>query len=345
MRTGLRHILPFLLAAAFTGCGLVDEDLSVCVKDCTLDYELRLATNLAAELDSELSLPQDQPIWEALDGHFKEVFADYARDIDLSFYGAKPETEDSLRLYHETRMMNAPRASYPLRIRIRKYQHLAVANVAGNGIVRLDADDECHASRLVQPDADTLDCQQTGLFTARLPMEVVEAENQHFEAHLYMVNSATALVIDTVGSHVRDLQAYATGFAKEFRICDSTYYFRSYPKHDPVIRAQRVDVAESTNLCFATVNFPSHPSQEAKAEIGTDDPEGTANWQYHLYTLMPDGSVTRSVLSIFEPLKAGELKIIRAKVLDNGAVQPDDPTVGASIELEWGGGLDIDVDL
>jgi len=162
---------------------------------------------------------------------------------------------------------------------------------------------------------------------------------------LYMANSATALVVDTLGSHVRDLRVYATGFAAEFHLCDSTYSFRSYPKRDPVIRSRRVDAPASTNLCFATVNFPSHPAAEAKAEIGTDDPEGAACWQYHLYTLMPDGTVTRSVLSIFEPLEAGALIIIRAKVLENGAVQPDDPSVSVSIELEWGSGWDITTDL
>ena len=48
-----------------------------------------------------------------------------------------------------------------------------------------------------------------------------------------------------------------------------------------------------------------------------------------------DGTLTRTVLSIREQLSAGELRIIKARLLDNGGLSPDTPDVGASVALDW----------
>ena len=51
-----------------------------------------------------------------------------------------------------------------------------------------------------------------------------------------------------------------------------------------------------------------------------------------------DGTVTETVLDISEPLKAGDLKIIKGSLDDEGAVQPYDSTVGVSVTLDWNKG-------
>jgi hypothetical protein len=48
-----------------------------------------------------------------------------------------------------------------------------------------------------------------------------------------------------------------------------------------------------------------------------------------------DGTVTETVLDISEPLKAGDLKIIKGSLDDEGAVRPYDNTVGVSVTLDW----------
>jgi hypothetical protein len=45
--------------------------------------------------------------------------------------------------------------------------------------------------------------------------------------------------------------------------------------------------------------------------------------------------VTESVLGVRKPLRAGQLKIIRAKMYSNGALEPDGTGVGVSVTLDW----------
>lgn len=349
MRKYLRHILFLIpVVAAFAGCGLVDEDMSDCETDYTLDYELRLVTNMTTELQTELSLAADVQLSTSLKTYLKDVFTDFAHDVDLGFYDVVRDemAGDSLRLHHESHIMDANQTRYTLYIPVRKYQHLAVANIEDNGIVSLENGGLCHSARLVQTVRDTLSCHRTGLFTARLPMDIKEGEDQQFNVRLYMANCASAIVIDTTDSGVRDVKAFATGFATGFNICDSTYNF----SYTPVIRADRIELDEPGRVCFATVTFPSRGVKDTKTIIDTDDPfvseyAEQSLWRYKVYTTLPDGSVTESILGITKPLHAGQFKIIKVKVLNNGGVQPSDPTVGVSVTLDWTPGQEYDVPL
>lgn len=349
MRNFLRHILFLILVvAAFTGCGLVDEDLRDCETDYTIDYELRLVTNMTTELQTELSLEADVHLATALRTYLAGVFTDIAHDVDLGFYDVvrNEEAGDSLRLHHEAHIMDANQTSYTLYIPVRKYQHLALANIEDNDLVSLEDGELCHGSRLVQEVRDTIPCHQTGLFTARLPMDIREGEDQQFNVHLYMANCATAIVIDTTDAPVHNVRAYATGFATGFSICDSVYRF----SYTPIVRADQIELQEPGRVCFATVNFPSRELPETKTIIDTDEPfvsESAENsiWRYKIYTTLPDGKVTESILGITKPLRAGQLEIIKVKVLSNGGVQPSDPTVGVSVTLDWTPGQDYHIPL
>ena len=336
MRSGRKYVLPvglFLWVAALSaGCSLVDEDMRDCETDYTLDYELQLVTNMTTELQTELSMAADVTVAQALRSHFAGVFTDRANDVDLSFYDV---AGDSTRLHHEAHVMNASETSYTLYIPVRKYMHLALANLADNGQVTLRDDGTCHGAQLRQ-EGDTLDSQKTGLFTARLPMEIQEGINQSFDVHLYMANSALALVLDTLGSKVRNVQMYAKGFATDFNLCDSTYRFR----YTPVIRSEKVDLAEPGSVCLATVTFPSRNPDDTKVVIDTDDPfttttAGASLYQVMVYVSLPDGTVTESIVGVTRPLCAGQLKVIKARARDDGRLECEDPTVGISCTLEW----------
>jgi hypothetical protein len=60
---------------------------------------------------------------------------------------------------------------------------------------------------------------------------------------------------------------------------------------------------------------------------------------------MADGKVTETVLSVDEPLKAGDLRIIKGELDDDGAVKPHDSTVCVSVTLDWGNGGEYYPDL
>ena len=173
MRKTLKYSILALSALIFTGCVLVDQDMSDCETDYTIDYELRLVTNMTTELQTQLSMAADVNVSAALNQYMSGIFTDYAHDVNLSFYDVYG---DSLRLHNERHIMDANQSSYTLFIPVRKYMHVAIANIEDNHEVGLEADELCHTSRLVQPVRDTVESHPTGIFTARLPMDIKDGE-------------------------------------------------------------------------------------------------------------------------------------------------------------------------
>ena len=325
-------VLLFLGVAFFAACNLVDEDLRDCETDYHIDYELKLVTELTTEIRSELSVDTDISVAESLESYFKDIFSDHANDVDLSFYDVQ---EDSIRLHHESHIMNASQSSYTLYIPVRKYMHLAVANLRDNSFLSLKEDEHCATSTISQQVKDTIPAQRAGLFTARLPMDILENTDQQFDVRLFMANSAATLVVDTLDSHIRDMKVFMTGFATGFDIRDSVYRF----DYTPVIVANPVAMSKPGYQSFASVSFPSRDEIETKAS------SSLSLWQISIYTTISDGTVTKTVLGINEPLPAGHIKVIEAKAQENGQVAPGDPTVGVSVTMDWESGLEQEIPL
>lgn len=327
------------------GCSLIDEETDVCSSDYMLDYELQLVTNMSAELESQLDPKVDAPAAAALRSFLGEVFTDYARDVDLSFYGVE---EDSLRLFHDSRMMNASEENYTLYIPRHKYMHLAAANLSGNSpVLSLEDSQKCHDAVLRTPVKDTIDSFSSGIFTGRLPMDVQENVNQEFDVHMYMANSACALMLDTLGSGVKDIRLCLVGMATDFQLCDSLFV----PRFKQAVRTKEININEPGYCCYAAVSFPSLNLPASKSVIETDDEDleegaDVALWQIHAYITTEDGSVTKTVLGSRRPLKAGQFKLVRGKVFDNGVLTPgSDVFATLSIVLDWSLAMEIDVDL
>lgn len=324
-----------ILLSAFwltVGCSTIDDDLSDCGNTFELNYQLRLVTNMTTELKTQLSTMTELSVANALTEHLKDIFTDFAHDVDLSFY----DTEGTLnRLQHDQHIMDANQSSYTLTLPMRKYMHLAIANIADNKVVDLTDDEYSSSSTLQQVKGkitdgiELLSSHTTGLFTARQPMEVLSGVDQTFNVHLYMANSAVALVLDTKEHIFNDIKVYSTGFANSFYVRDSTYIFTDNP---PLVIAERV-ATDSKLLCFCSVNFPSR--DEIPASARTRAEENPTLWQFKVYLTKTDGSVTETILNIDEPLKAGDLKIIKGELDDDGAVRPYNSTVGVSVTLDW----------
>lgn len=110
-------------------CSYIDDDLSDCPpegQDYELTYELRLVTNITTELSTQLSTATDVNVANALRDHLKNIFTDFAHDVDLSFYDTENAQE---RLSHDQHVMNASEQSYTLYLPMREYMHLAAANI------------------------------------------------------------------------------------------------------------------------------------------------------------------------------------------------------------------------
>ena len=291
---------------------------------------------MTTELKTQLTTITELSVANALMVHLKDIFTDFAHDVDLSFY----DTEGTLnRLQHDQHIMDANQSSYTLTLPMRKYMHLAIANIKNNDVVSLTKDEYSPSSMLQQAKGQVTDGLEilpphtTGLFTARQPMEVLSGVDQTFNVHLYMANSAVALVLDTKEQPYADLKVYATGFAEAFYIRDSTYVFTNT---SPLVKAEPV-ATESKLLCFCSVNFPSRDDIPATKSRAEKEP---AFWQFKVYLTKTDGTVTETILDINEPLQAGNLKIIKGELDDDGAVKPYNSTVGVSVTLNWNSGGD-----
>ena len=324
-------LIPGLVALA--GCSLVDQDLTACESEYQLAYELQLVTNITTELETELSLDTEAAIATSLKAYLSNIFTDRAHDVDLSFYAVEGEKN---RLHHERHIMDATQTSYALRIPVNRYLHLGLANLENNASLALVGDQTSTGSRLQQEIADTLRPHREGVFTARSHMDVQEGKDQQFKVNLYMANCATALVLDTLGSGVKDIRVYAAGFATAFDVADSVYRFQ----HTPVIAADQVKVATpGSELCFATVNFPSRMPQTKAGE------EETSYWEYHVYSTLPGGSITETRLSVTRPLHPAQLEILKAKVYGNGALEPGDAMVVTQVNIDWKPGMDHEISM
>ena len=337
-------LMAGLLSAS---CSAIDEDLSDCGHDFEMNYELQLVTNMTTELQTQLSTLTEAGIADALHDHLKDIFSDHAHDVDLSFYDTQGE---QTRLQHDQHIMGGNQHSYTLYLPMRKYQHLAVANVMNNSVVSLQNDDYCHTSQLGQTQQDTIDSHATGLFTARLPMTVLSNIDQTFNVRLYMANSAVALVVDPREQDISSIRVYSTGFASQFNINDSTYTFAQQP---PIVRTVEVQDVTNSGRCFCSVNFPSREpfyNNSTRSIIETTEPfiaqpgEETL-WQFKAYVTKSDGKTAETVLSMKKPLRAGQLIIVKGYVTDDGAVQTDDQTVGVSVTLDWNDGTNHEVPL
>ena len=331
-----------LLSASWltAGCCSIDDDLSDCPPDESryqMEYELKLVTNMTTELQTQLTTITELSVASALETHLENIFSDFAHDVNLSFYDTEGTKE---RLEHKVDIINTNQTTYDLTLPMRKYLHLAVANLAENHVVGLFQDNYSTTSVLQQaegvvPDGSStsvVDSHTTGLFTARQPMEVLSGVSQTFNVRLYMANSAATLVLDPKGHTFKDIRVFATGFANEFHISDSVYI---YPTTSPLIRADKVDTSNDL-LCFCSVNFPSRDA--APASVRKRAETGPSLWQFKVYLTKLDGKVTETILDISEPLKAGDLRIIKGELDDEGAVRPYNSTVGVSVTLDWNDG-------
>ena len=320
-------ILGAVLLVGLAACSTIDEDMSDCGEEFEMEYKLHVITNIETELQSQLTSDKEKQVADALRNHLADIFTYIAHDIDLSFYDTG---KDANLLYHQSNVMDDKEKTYTLFLPAQDYLHLALANLQNNSQVSVTGGDSRDTQALVQKTGETIESHETGIFTARSEIDVKEDVDQTFHVDLYMANSATALVIEnTSGVEVKDIQVYATGFATGFNVNDSTYTFVDNP---PLIHAQSVSTGVDDMLCFCTVNFPSRDKAVGEEPL----------WQYVVYVTLADGSVTKSELKIDDPLKAGDLKIVKAYLQADGSLLPESKQVGVSVTLDWkqGGSYD-----
>ena len=353
MIKSLKKYWLLLLCAVFVqGCSLIDDDLSVCGSDMSLELQMQLITNLDLELETVLSAQTDIHTRAVLHDYFSNVFTDHAHDISIGFYSM--QTEELVYTIHDT--IDANQSTYTFYLPKNDYHAIALANLDRNGVVSIADSANSRMARLVTQSRDTLPTQQTGLFAVSRDVTVIDTADQKIDLTLHMANSAVALAIDTGNVHALDMWAVLCNTADGLVLRDSLYTF-SHPK---TIRMEAVyggrpsesplkrDLLESRfenrgarsatqdsdttyHRIFGCVSFPS--PDEA-------DNYGTF-YQAKVYVMMSGGTITETVLNVHESLPAGCLKVLKLQLQDDGQVIPIGASeVGAVVTLNWKDGTE-----
>lgn len=316
-------IVAMMVTLAFSSC--IDEDMSDCGKDYTVNYQMRLHTNMQTEIDSELSAPEEQQMARRLEQALADIFSDVARDLDINFYA------NNELAHHEAHLINAANASFTIYLKAADYRHLAWANVAANPVLTISGQDTDQQVKIANVPNDTIDGHTHGLFTARKDM-AVKSESYTFTVPMYMQNCATALVVNRNGVAADDIKAYVVGLANDFSVNDSVYHH----ERTTAVRTTRMD--EGGHTCLHTAGFPSPDGMRSK--VG----EADGIWSYHVYVTI-NGKITETKLYVREPLKAAQLKIIKVNLNPDGSVTTEAPEVGVSVTLDWKPGGDYEIEI
>lgn len=320
----LRLATVLILSLMLGSC--IDEDLSECGKDYIIEYQLQLCTNMQTEIGSELSAPGEQAVARRLEQAMSDIFTDVAQDLDINFYA------NHVQAHHEEHLINAANASFTIYLKADDYRHLAWCNVAANQDVVVSGQNTDNLVDIANAGGDTINGHRYGLFTARKDMDI-KSESYSFTVPMYMQNCATALVINRQGVATEDIKGYVLGLANSFSVNDSIYNHVS----NTVVRTTRMN--EGAYTCLHTAGFPSGEEMHSSRAGDTD-----VIWSYHVYVTI-NGNITETKLYVREPLKAAQLKIIKANLHEDGSLATEAPEVGVSVTLDWKPGGDYDVEM
>lgn len=337
LRNGVRLVAVALaVGTSLTSC--IDEDLSQCGKDYNVDYQVQLHTSVNAELSTELVTINERALAESLGTDLSDVFTDRARDLDLGFYSS-----DDRLVQHGQHQVDASSAAFTLYLPVQKYTNLSLANMAQEPLVTAEGFDNMRTLTLQQADRDTIDSQRIGLFSARQEMAMEERDST-FHVDLYMQNCTSCLVVDPGNVEVEDMYGYATGFATSFNVCDSVYHF----ERKTWVR-QKVMRQNGLFALYATT-FPSHNRGEAvdiaeNESRAADDAAANALWRINVYIKLKNGKTTENILYVREPLRAGQMHIVKARLRQDGGMTTTTQNVGVSVKLDWKPGGEHDIEI
>lgn len=338
----MKRIFVILLPLFFAACTLIDDDLSVCGEELVINYRLQLRTALSMQLQAELSAETDTILRDALEEWLSPIFTDHAKDIDLHFFSAD---EDIIRRRIQD-IINANQASYTINLPKENYMHLALANMAENNQMLLQRKEHSQSMVLELPDRANLQSLNTGVFTARLPMEVNDQSSQ-FDVFLYMVNAAVALVVDTTGcDSLVAMSGAMHGGASGFMVRDSIYDFSRtcdfrfeevpvvYPSGSPQANPNRLKAAlpQPKEACLATVGMPTADDQP---------------WTVSFVATLQGNRHATSTLTLNESLKAGSVRVIHMRMNKDGGLEEmeNKNEVGITVTLDWKDGGDHHIEL
>ena len=312
---------------------------------------MQLVTNLDLELETKLSAETDVYTRTVLHDYFSNIFSDHAHDINIGFYNTATEE----LVYSIEDVIDATQSTYTFYLPKNNYYAIALANIAHNGAATLVDQDNSRMAQLETPSSDTIPTQETGIFAVQREIYVQDSVDQKIDLMLHMASCAFALVIDTNVVHVKSMRGFLCGMADGLVLRDSLYTHNK-PK---IIRMERIEPeaqsAERRNYGFTELRM-SAPQEDADTAHyslfgcasfpSPDEASMGSYYQAKVYVELENGTTTETVLSLYEPLQAGQLKIVKLDLQTDGSVIPtQESEVGATVTLDWKEGSTFNPDV
>lgn len=331
------------VALSFASC--INEDTNDCGCDQDITYDMTLRTNVETEISSQLQTQVEQNFAPQLRKALENVFTDYAKSNDLSFYIG------GVRMRHEQNEMNAKTAKYTLYLDRNTYDHLALANVAEEAEVDVLHGDTLSKMVLQLEQKDTVDNHGYGLFTARKRILSTDFDSTAIEVPLYMQNCAAVVLVDQSEAKADELFGYVDGMTTTFHVQDSLYT----TDRQVVTRANLVLPADETTTKVSQTTDDGTTTDSPTTDSSTSDnknlaalyavtfPSTTDEWRFNVIAKV-NGEYKKSTLTVHESLNAGQLKIIKTTLKDDGGLKTKTVNVAVSVS-SWQDGNRHDVDL
>ena len=320
------------VAISFSSC--INEDTSDCGCDQDITYDMSLRTNVDTEISSQLQTQVEQNFAPQLRKALENVFTDYAKSNDLSFYIG------GVRMRHEQNEMNSTSAKYTLYLDRNTYDHLALANVAEEAEVDVLHGDTLSSMVLQLEQKDTVDNHGYGLFTARKRILSTDFDSTTIDVPLYMQNCAAVVLVDQSEVKADELFGYVDGMTTTFHVQDSLYT----TDRQVVTRANLVLPADETTVNTTQAQTTQETDNKKLAALyAVTFPSTTDEWRFNVIAKV-NGEYKKSTLTVHESLNAGQLKIIKTTLTDDGGLKTKSVNVAVSVS-SWQDGNRHDVDL
>lgn len=317
------------LALLFSMASCINEDLSECGSYCDFTFRITTEMDLEQSVTTHLSTgAAEQEMAQLLIDKLSPVFSGNIHHLEVPFFDSGSRT---MSHYETVAAGGADEVAYSLYLEQGTYHHHPVANAVTDPVCRISGRDHLDHFTLSYIDADTIDSFTCGIYHAGLDVES-DGTDKNLHIPLGMANTAVALVLSPA---VDSVVSYIANTANGYSFADSSYDFSS----STIVRTSLLktgNLVTSYGVCF-----PSKSDEEPVQRATWGD---TEYWQMHVYVTR-NGNTTRNVLSVREPLAAGEPKILKATISDNGEIIYHGAEVSVSVTLDWKPGGDHEIEI
>lgn len=328
-------ITALLLLLTAQSCTFIDDDRSDCEDTYSLNYELKVVSNINLQLSEQLQVSTGSMTLKALNNYFSPIMQPATSEARLGFFPTDGDAPIYYSLHTEGR-----RTALGISIPADNYRHIAVIGQADPSIFLTDTT-MAATVRLTRFLNDTVDSHNHAILAGTLDMDVLGNVNQSWEVNLYPADASVSVVLKK-NPMVRRTRVFLADLATSFTPNDSTWHW----DHNSLVRTDAIDVPGTDSVAYCGIAFPSRADSQVAAKWGrgitaknvgkgTESPSNDAVWRIIVLNDMPGGSVTRTVLYVRKPLRAGDVRVIRVHVNDDGGVDTGNSNVGASVTLDW----------